>query len=90
MECSVYRSDKKEMTYLYLARGRQAEDLPENLIGLLGELTQVMELDLSSHPALANADIEIVRKALESDGYYLQLPPKLSIEELIAKRINTH
>ena len=86
MECSVYRSDKKEMTYLYLARDRQPEDLPENLIGLLGDLTQVMELDLSSRPVLANADIEIVRKALESDGYYLQLPPRLSIEELIAKR----
>jgi uncharacterized protein YcgL (UPF0745 family) len=76
------------MTYVYLAQGKQPEDLPENLVSLLGELAPVMQLDLSSRKALANADIEVVREALKSDGYYLQLPPNVSVEELLASRFS--
>jgi len=88
MKCTIYRSDQKEMTYLYLAGDKQTEDLPEDLLELLGELTPVMQLDLGDRQALANADIETVRTAVQNEGYYLQMPPSLSVEELIASHFS--
>jgi uncharacterized protein YcgL (UPF0745 family) len=74
--CTVWRSIKREYTYLYLHEDREFEDLPTPLRALFAGAEPAMELDLAARSTLANADIEQVRKQLEDPGYYLQLPPE--------------
>lgn len=88
MKCMVYRSDRKSETYLYLADGTKFEDLPDSLQQLFGEPAFVMRLDLAGGRRLARVDAEAVRESLENDGYFLQLPPKLPVEEEISRRFS--
>lgn len=75
MLCQVYRSGRKAETYIYVEFGREHSTLPEALLQQLGELSQVMILDLAKRKQLANADIRLVKSALKEQGFYLQLPP---------------
>lgn len=75
MLCQVYRSGRKPETYLYVEFGREHSTLPDALLQQLGELSQVMILDLAKRQQLANADIQLVKSALQEQGFYLQLPP---------------
>jgi uncharacterized protein YcgL (UPF0745 family) len=85
MRCTVYRSSRKEFTYLYLADTMKIEDLPESLRELFGEPKAVLRLDFAEVGRLAHAEPEAVKKGLREEGYYLQLPPKLPIEEEISR-----
>jgi len=42
----------------------------------MGDLTQVLEVDLSKKK-LANANVEQVMAAIETQGFYLQLPSEI-------------
>lgn len=75
MLCQVYRSERKAETYLYVEFNRGLDTLPETLRSQLGELAQVMVVNLAKRKKLANADIEKVKIALVQQGFYLQLPP---------------
>ena len=86
MRCLVYRSDKKQETYLYLADGLDFEDLPPELQRTFGEPALVMSLNLEPDSKLARVDVENVLQSLKERGYYLQLPPELPIEEEISRR----
>ena len=86
--CDVYRSDKKAETYLYLSSGLDFEDLPADLQDRFGEPVLVMRLDLSSGRKLARADVKKVVQSLAEEGFFLQLPPKLPVEEEIARKLS--
>ena len=75
MNCIVYRSEARAGTYLYLARAEVLDTLPEALRTRLGQLTEVMRLELSGQRKLAQADVEVVMARLVEQGWYLQLPP---------------
>ena len=78
MDCIVYRSTKKEETFLYVRVIDDKVDMdcvPDELIQLLGELQEVIGLDLSPDRKLARVDVKEVMAKIESDGYYLQMPP---------------
>jgi uncharacterized protein YcgL (UPF0745 family) len=83
--CNVFRSDKKTETYLYLAAETEFADLPPDLQQSFGEPAFVMRLDLSSERKLARVDVKKVLQSLLEQGYYLQLPPKLQVEEEITR-----
>lgn len=85
MICGVYRSEKKKETFLYLARGTEFEDLPEELQQVFGEHTLVMNLVLSPQRKLAQVEVEKVIEKLGTDGYFLQLPPNTPTEEEITR-----
>ena len=68
MRCTVYRSSRKEFTYLYLADTMKIEDLPESLIELFGEPETVLRLDFTKVDKLAHADPEGVEEGLREDG----------------------
>lgn len=72
MKCKILRSDTKHGAYLYLRDGESIDDLPKELLRLIGKYTEVMELDLSQRKKLAQVDIEQVKNELEEKGYYLQ------------------
>lgn len=84
--CRIYRSERKAETYLYLAERLDFEDLPAELQSRFGTPTLVMRLDVGPGTKLARVDAARVASALESEGFYLQLPPKLPVEEEITRR----
>lgn len=86
MKCNVYRSDKKPETYLYLAEDEDFSDLPIELQQSFGAPDLVMELECRPGMKLARADANRVMAELESQGYYLQLPPEVTVEEEISRR----
>lgn len=86
--CRIYRSEKKTDTYLYLDENLEFSDLPEELRKSFGEPHFVMRLELDAGLKLARVAAENVLAALEENGFYLQLPPKLPIEEEITRRFS--
>ncbi len=75
MQAYVYKSQRKQDTYVYLA-GRDAFDaVPAALLAQLGPLSFVLEVTLDAQRKLAQADAAQVREALASRGFYLQMPP---------------
>lgn len=84
--CLVYRSSKKRETYLFLPLGGVYDDLPDGLRAMFGEPVPVMKLDLEPEMRLAQAEAPRVIEALETEGYYLQLPPDTPVEELLKRK----
>lgn len=87
MNCQVFRSDKKDETYLFLATKQSFEDLPDKLRAMFGEPAFVMDLKISPQSKLARADTNNVLESLAKHGYFLQLPPKIPIEKEISSRL---
>ncbi len=61
--------------YLYVHSETRLDDLPDDLIKLVKELTHVMDLELSESRKLARVDVIEVINALEDTGYFIQMPP---------------
>ncbi len=76
MKCSVFRSNLKDFTYIYLKAGHDYDDLPDSLRTIFGEPELVMDLELSPERKLANEDVNQVMESLAEKGYHLQLPPQ--------------
>lgn len=83
MNCSVFRSRRKDYTYLYLAEGWKLEDLPPELLATFGSPEFVIDLQLSPERKLASEDVEQVIAHLNEVGYHLQLPPGDQVGDLI-------
>ena len=88
MNCQIFRSKKKDETYLFLAKDQSFDDLPEDLRATFGEPVYVMALKLSSKSRLARVETQSVLESLRERGYFLQLPPKMPVEEEISKRFS--
>ena len=75
MQTWVYKSSRKQNTYLFVDRENNFDNIPEALISLLGDLSLVIEITLNSDRKLAQADpVEVIHQ-LQNQGYFLQLPP---------------
>ena len=74
MQCAIYKSQKKQDTYLYLAAKDDFSHIPEALLKLLGEPVHVMDLDLHPERRLAQEDVVEVLRNLEERGWHLQMP----------------
>lgn len=75
MFCVIYRSSKRDQTYLYIEQKDDFSRVPEALMKSFGKPTLAMILPLDGSKKLANADLSLVKQGLEDNGYYLQLPP---------------
>ena len=74
MYCAIYKSLKKNDTYLYMAEKDNFSKVPEPLLQALGKPVYVMELELSVERKLAKEDVKEVMKNLEERGWHLQMP----------------
>ncbi len=74
MQAYVYKSLRKDDTYLFLAARDDFARLPEPVRGPLGRLQFVMELALTPERQLARGDAAVVRENLTLRGFHLQLP----------------
>ena len=75
MLCTVYKSAKKQQTYLFIKKRDDFSELPEALMATFGKPIMVTVLNLATKTKLAYADIDKVKQQLVKQGYYLQLPP---------------
>ncbi|QRG77473.1 YcgL domain-containing protein [Citrobacter sp. R56] len=75
MFCVIYRSTKRDQTYLYVEKKDDFSRVPEELLKGFGQPQLAMILPLDGRKKLANADLDKVKQALAEQGYYLQLPP---------------
>lgn len=75
MYCVIYRSAKRDQTYLYVEKKDDFSSVPETLMQGFGKPILAMILPLDGSKTLANANIEKVKEAIADQGYYLQLPP---------------
>lgn len=85
--CQIYRSPKEEGMYLYVKKEEGVSKVPEELLKLFGTPQPAMVLLLTPEKKLARVSVEKVADALESQGYYLQLPPRNEQDpEMLAMR----
>lgn len=75
MLCTIYKSAKKEGTYLYVAKKDDFSQVPEQLMQMFGKPILVMTLNITSRE-LAQVDVAKVKNDLVEQGFFLQLPPQ--------------
>ncbi len=75
--CWVYKSPVKEEMYLYLPVEDDFEQVPDALLKRFGKPSLVMQLELSAERKLARENSATVINNLLTQGFHLQMPPKL-------------
>ncbi|PIE83526.1 MAG: hypothetical protein CSA09_01350 [Candidatus Contendobacter odensis] len=74
MQCTVYKSTKKQDAYIYIAIKDDFSCVPESLLKLFGEPVHVMDLDLQPERKLAQEKTAEVLQNLGEQGWHLQMP----------------
>ncbi|TXH69878.1 MAG: YcgL domain-containing protein [Thiothrix sp.] len=75
MQCYVYRSRRKQQTYLFLPKRDDFTQVPASLLKLFGEAEFSFEFELSSGRKMVLAEASEVQRNIQENGFYLQLPP---------------
>ncbi|ADZ91586.1 YcgL domain-containing protein [Marinomonas mediterranea] len=71
----IFRSSKKDEMYLYVEKSKGLTEIPEALMERFGKGISAMTMLLTEESKLARADASAVMKAIQEQGFYLQLPP---------------
>lgn len=85
MNTAIYKGSKKPGSYLYIEQEGDFSQIPEILLTAMGKLDFVMSLELTPEKQLAQANVKQVIKALNQDGFYLQMPDESKKLILAAK-----
>ncbi|MFG1172363.1 YcgL domain-containing protein [Erwiniaceae bacterium CAU 1747] len=88
MFCVIYRSTKRDQTYLYVEKKDDFSRVPEALMNGFGKPQLSMLLPLDGSKKLVGADIEKVKASLRDEGFYLQMPPPP--ESLLKMHLENH
>ena len=75
MLCAIYKSSKKQDTYLYVPGRDDFSKVPDTLMATFGRPIFVMIMPLKQDRTLPNVDINKLRQSIKEQGFYLQLPP---------------
>ena len=78
MQAHIYKSLRKDDTYVFLAARDDFTRVPEAVRAPLGRLQFVMELALTPERKLARGDAAVVRGNLATRGFHLQLPADMA------------
>ena len=78
--CWVYRSPRKDEMYLYLSAEDDFACVPAALLQRFGPPARVMQLTLTPQRSLAREDVAKVMENLRTQGFHLQMPPKLWVD----------
>ena len=74
MQCYVYRSRRKQQTYLFLPKRDDFSQVPASLLQLFGDAEFSFELALSAEKKIVLAGASGVQRQIQENGFYLQLP----------------
>ena len=78
MLCTIFKGSRERELYVFVPRENGEKNIPDSLRERMGELSQVMTLQISADRKLARADAATVLSEIREKGYYLQLPPEIS------------
>ena len=73
---SIYKSDKADEMYLYVARVAGLSKVPEALLSQFGKPVHVTDMILTPDRKLSRAEATRVLEQIDTAGFYLQMPPK--------------
>jgi uncharacterized protein YcgL (UPF0745 family) len=73
--CNIYKSRRKEETYLYVSLADDLVRVPEFLLETFGRPELVTKMIITPERKFARADAEKVLASIKEKGFYLQLPP---------------
>ncbi len=79
MECAVYKSLKKNETYVFIPTKTPLSELPDDLLKILGQAEMIMTLKLTPEKKMARGTAAAVMKSIEEHGFHLQMPEKTHI-----------
>lgn len=84
MECVIYKSLKKDETYVFIPTSAQLSDLPDELTKVLGQTEMVMKLKLTPEKKMARGSAAEVMQNITKQGFHLQMPenPQLKVNPL--------
>jgi len=82
--CTIYKSLKKNETYVFIPSSKLLTDLPEELSKILGQTELVMSLNLTPEKKMARGTAAEILKNIKNQGYHLQMPenPQLKANPL--------
>jgi len=79
MECSIYKGKRNPDHYIFLPADTSISDIPANILQMMGELTLVMNLNITKDTILAQSDPVNVLAMINEKGFFIQIPPKIEI-----------
>lgn len=84
LECAVYKSLKKDETYVFIPTANELSNLPEELLNVLGQAEMIMTLMLTPEKKMARGTAAAVMKSIDEQGFHLQMPenPQLNVNPL--------
>lgn len=87
MECAVYKSSKKDETYVFIPTTTPLSDLPDELLKVLGQAEMVMTLNLTPEKKMARGTAIDIMESIEKQGFHLQMAinPQLDVNPLPTK-----
>ncbi|MFT4655069.1 MAG: hypothetical protein ACJA0G_001888 [Kangiellaceae bacterium] len=89
---AVYKSSRRADTYLYLAKRDDFSTVPDVLMKQFGVPIFVMLIPLIKRDIIAGINRDKLVERIQTDGFYLQLPPKVNNlldEHLESRKVNT-
>ena len=88
IECAVYKSQKKDETYVFIPTTTPLSDLPEELLKVLGQAEKIMTLNLTPEKKMARGNASVIMNSIEEQGFYLQMPENPQINKNPLPTIN--
>lgn len=76
IDCDVYKSQKKDETYVFIPTTTSLSDLPEELLKVLGQAEMVMTLKLTPEKKMARGTATVVMQSIVEQGFHLQMPER--------------
>lgn len=74
MLCAIYKSQKKDGMYLYVAKRDDFSTVPAALMSMFGKPIFVMLFNLAGNKQLIHATNAEVLEKIQQQGFYLQMP----------------
>lgn len=75
LHCCVYKSLRKQKTFLFVLKQNDFSKVPEPLLKALGEVEKLLELELTPERQMARGKASHIINDLLEKGFHLQLPP---------------
>ncbi len=82
LNCFVYRSLKKDNTYLYVLEKDKFDHIPDSLMNVFGDGEYCFEFEHTASRKLSQEDSKQVFDNLTEQGFHLQLPNEDYLYEL--------
>jgi uncharacterized protein len=80
--CDIYKSRKKDETYLYVTRADGLTKVPEALLEQFGTPVLAMTMIITPEKKFARVEASRVLEQMQQNGFYLQIPPPKEIDRL--------